>query len=186
MRLRRIAVAGVVLGLVGVLVRAEGRAMGRVLLRRNDAGTSGTPGDPTDRTGTETTARRAATPRERLASGSGTGDRTDPVPGPGEGVRGQSVVASRVGAENKAFHTPGHIEAADLVKSWNGSALHQIGTLFNGCPVDLLAVHNAYNSGSGRDLTADVGRPPTLHTKIDSAETADRQVARGAGAGRIP
>ncbi|WP_406391952.1 pectate lyase [Streptomyces sp. NBC_00882] len=93
---------------------------------------------------------------------------------------------SAVHAENNAFHTPGHIEAADLVKSWNGSALHQTGTLFNGYPVDLLALYNAYNSGSERDLTADVGWTPTLHTKIDSAEAADRQVARGAGAGRIP
>lgn len=37
-----------------------------------------------------------------------------------------------------------------------------------------------------RDLTADPGRPPTLHGKIDSAAVADREVARGAGAGRIP
>ncbi|MER7897980.1 pectate lyase [Streptomyces sp. NPDC096046] len=89
-------------------------------------------------------------------------------------------------AENNAFTTPGHVEAADLVKSWNGSALHQSGTLFNGYPVDLLAIHNAYNSGGERDLTADVGWTPTLHTKIDSARTADRVVARGAGAGRNP
>ncbi|MFK4103014.1 polysaccharide lyase family 1 protein [Streptomyces sp. NPDC019531] len=93
---------------------------------------------------------------------------------------------SGVYAENNAFHTPGHIEVADLVKSWNGSALHQTGTLFDGYPVDLLAIYNAYNSGSERDLTADVGWTPTLHTKIDSAEAADREVARGAGAGRIP
>ncbi|MFF7792696.1 polysaccharide lyase family 1 protein [Streptomyces sp. NPDC007991] len=92
---------------------------------------------------------------------------------------------SAVFAENNAFHTPGHVEAADLVKSWNGTALHQSGTLFNGYPVDLLAIYNAYNSGSERDLTADVGWTPTLHTKIDSAEAADREVARGAGAGRI-
>ncbi|MCD9879065.1 pectate lyase family protein [Streptomyces guryensis] len=92
---------------------------------------------------------------------------------------------SGIYAENNAFHTPSHVEVADLVKSWNGTALHQTGTLFNGYPVDLLAVYNAYNSGSERDLTADVGWTPTLHTKIDSAETADREVARGAGAGRI-
>ncbi|MDX3450627.1 pectate lyase [Streptomyces sp. ME02-8801-2C] len=91
---------------------------------------------------------------------------------------------SAVYAENNAFTTPGHVEAADLVKSWNGTALHQTGTLFNGFPVDLLTIHNAYNSGSERDLTADVGWTPTLHTKIDSADTADREVARGAGAGR--
>ncbi|MFD5950135.1 polysaccharide lyase family 1 protein [Streptomyces collinus] len=93
---------------------------------------------------------------------------------------------SRMYAENNVFHAPGHVEVADLVKSWNGSALHQSGTLFNGFPVDLLAIHNAYNSGSERDLTADVGWTPALHGRIDSAEEADRAVARGAGAGRIP
>jgi len=31
-----------------------------------------------------------------------------------------------------------------------------------------------------------LGSAPTLHTKIDSAGAADRQAARGAGAGRIP
>ncbi|MEV5547849.1 pectate lyase [Streptomyces sp. NPDC052309] len=93
---------------------------------------------------------------------------------------------SAIHAENNAFTTPGHVEAADLVKNWNGSALHQSGTLFNGFPVDLLALNNAYNSGSERDLTADVGWTPTLHGRIDSAAVADREVARGAGAGRIP
>ncbi|MFJ5994609.1 hypothetical protein [Streptomyces sp. NPDC092370] len=93
---------------------------------------------------------------------------------------------SRIYAENNAFHAPGHVEVADLVKSWNGTALHQNGTLFDGFPVDLLAIHNAYNSGSERDLTADVGWTPTLHGRIDGAQMADRAVARGAGAGRIP
>jgi len=92
---------------------------------------------------------------------------------------------SAVYAENNAFTTPSHVEVADLVKSWNGTALHQTGTLFNGFPVDLLAIYNAYNSGSERDLTADVGWTPTLHGEIDSARQADRDVARGAGAGRI-
>ncbi|MDH6433353.1 hypothetical protein M2158_001830 [Streptomyces sp. SAI-144] len=40
MRLRRIAVGGVVLGLMGVVVRAEGRAVGRVLLGVSDVGVS--------------------------------------------------------------------------------------------------------------------------------------------------
>ncbi|GAA2277710.1 pectate lyase [Streptomyces atrovirens] len=88
-------------------------------------------------------------------------------------------------AENNAFTTPGHVEVADLVKSWNGSALHDSGTLFNGYPVDLLAIHNAYNSGSERDLTADVGWTPTLHGEVEDAAAADRAVARGAGAGRL-
>lgn len=92
---------------------------------------------------------------------------------------------SAVYAENNAFTTPGHVEAAYLVKSGNGTALHRTGTLFNGHPVDLLAIHNAYNSGSERDLTADIGWTPTLHQKIDSAVRADREAARGAGAGRL-
>ena len=37
MRLRRIAVGGAVLGLMGVAVRAEGRAVGRVLLGVREA-----------------------------------------------------------------------------------------------------------------------------------------------------
>ena len=106
------------------------------------------------------------------------------------GMRGrQSLGVSTEGAfyaEGFLLAKSSGVEVADLVKSWNGSALHQTGTLFNGYPVDLLAIYNAYNSGSERDLTADVGWTPTLHTKIDSAEAADRAVARGAGAGRIP
>ncbi|MFI9582486.1 polysaccharide lyase family 1 protein [Streptomyces sp. NPDC052236] len=92
---------------------------------------------------------------------------------------------SAIYAENNAFTTPGHIEAADLVKSWNGSALHQTGTLFNGFPVDLLAINNSYNSGSERDFTADVGWVPALHGRVDGAAKADRDVARGAGAGEL-
>ncbi|MEU8676496.1 pectate lyase [Streptomyces sp. NPDC048560] len=91
---------------------------------------------------------------------------------------------SRTVAENNAFTAPGHIEVADLLKSWNGSALAQSGNEFNGFPVDLLAIYNAYNSGSERDLTADVGWTPTLHGPVDSAARAAADVARGAGAGR--
>ncbi|MFC4467928.1 polysaccharide lyase family 1 protein [Streptomyces xiangluensis] len=92
---------------------------------------------------------------------------------------------SAIHAQNNAFTTPGHIEAADVLKSWNGTALHATGSLFNGYPVDLPAINNAYNSGSERDLTGDVGWSPALHGKIDTAQRADRDVARGAGAGRI-
>ncbi|WP_397895473.1 hypothetical protein [Streptomyces canus] len=73
-----------------------------------------------------------------------------------------------MGGREPSVSAPG-VGGREPVKSWNGSAPHQSGTL-----------------GSERDLTADADRPPTLHTKIDSAEAADRQVARGAGAGRIP
>ncbi|MER7175911.1 hypothetical protein ABT367_31290 [Streptomyces mesophilus] len=92
---------------------------------------------------------------------------------------------SRIVAENNAFTAPAHIEVADLVKSWNGTALSRRGNEFNGFPVDLLAIYNAYNSGSERDLVADVGWTPELHGPIDSAREAARDVARQAGAGRL-
>ncbi|MFD5058684.1 MULTISPECIES: polysaccharide lyase family 1 protein [unclassified Streptomyces] len=91
---------------------------------------------------------------------------------------------SRIVAENNSFTTPGHVEVADLLKSWNGSALRQSGTDFNGYPVDLVSIYNAYNSGSETDLTTDVGWTPALHGPIDSASRAATDVARGAGAGR--
>ncbi|MEV8306485.1 pectate lyase [Streptomyces flavidovirens] len=91
---------------------------------------------------------------------------------------------SRIVAENNSFTTPGHVEVADLLKSWNGSALSQRGTEFNGFPVDLVPIYNAYNSGSETDLATDVGWTPALHGRIDSAERAAADVARGAGAGR--
>jgi hypothetical protein len=44
MRLRRVAMGSLVLGLMGVAVRAEGRAVGRVLLGMDDARMSGAVG----------------------------------------------------------------------------------------------------------------------------------------------
>ncbi|MEU3607766.1 polysaccharide lyase family 1 protein [Streptomyces sp. NPDC035033] len=91
---------------------------------------------------------------------------------------------SAVVAEHNSFTTPAHVEAADLVKSWNGTAFQARGNVFNGYPVDLLTLYNAYNSGSERDLTDQVGWTPVLHGPVESAAAADRAVARHAGAGR--
>ncbi|MEU2545979.1 polysaccharide lyase family 1 protein [Streptomyces roseolus] len=91
---------------------------------------------------------------------------------------------SSIVAENNSFTTPAHVEAADVVKSWNGTAFLARGNVFNGYPVDLLAIHNAYNSGSERDLTDRVERLPGPHGPIEDAAAADRAVARHAGAGR--
>lgn len=106
---------------------------------------------------------------------------------PGEGDYRYSLgvsTESRIVAENNSFESPGHVEVADLLKSWNGSALTQRGTVFNGFPVDLVPIYNAYNSGSETDLATDTGWTPTLHGPVDSAERAAADVAREAGAGR--
>jgi hypothetical protein len=183
---------GAVLGLVGVVVRAEGRAVGRVLLRKNDAGVSGTPAAAAGRARTETAAGRSAGAREQRVTASDAGPREGHVAGSGGGGRVHAVPASSVSGREPSVSTPGGgdriqpvfgsgvggrepsvsasgVGGREPIKSWNSSAPHQSGTL-----------------GSERDLAADADRPPTLHTKIDSAEAADRQVARGAGAGRIP
>ncbi|MFF4032532.1 hypothetical protein ACFYZ2_22760 [Streptomyces sviceus] len=119
MTFRRIAVGGLVLGLVGVVVRCEGRAVGRALLRRGDARAPETAG--------AAVADRARYPAEG-------DDHRYPL-----GTSAEFATH----AEDNVFHTSGH-------------------------------------------LTADGGWTPTLHTKIDSAEATDREVARGAGAGRMP
>lgn len=40
--------------------------------------------------------------------------------------------------------------------------------------------------GAARAFPADLGLAPTLHRKIGSTAVADREAARGAGAGRNP
>lgn len=71
--------------------------------------------------------------------------------------------------------------AADGVGTTGGSIADDAHVMSGG-----RGLHNAYDPGSERGLPAHGGRPPTLHAKIDSAGTADRAVARGAGAGRLP
>ncbi|WP_328746170.1 hypothetical protein OHT57_12085 [Streptomyces sp. NBC_00285] len=71
MRLGRVALGGVVLGLLGVVVRAEGRAVGRVLLGVGDARVS------------EAAGRGGA----GAFAGRPVGVRTQPVPGSGEEAR---------------------------------------------------------------------------------------------------
>ncbi|MEX1653880.1 hypothetical protein ABZ960_11960 [Streptomyces pseudovenezuelae] len=66
MRLRRIAMGGVVVGLVGVVVRAEGRAVGRVLLGLGDARVSGVPG-ATPRRARDAGARKRAAAANSVA-----------------------------------------------------------------------------------------------------------------------
>lgn len=107
------------LGLLGFVVRAEGRAVGRVLLGRSDAGmppASGSSG------------------RVFLRRGAAGTSRTPGAVVPGFGVGRRRSTHLRV----------------------------------------------------DRVPLAEAGRTPTLHTKIDSAAAADRQVAPGAGAGRLP
>lgn len=125
-----------------------------------------------------------ATDDGRAAAGGGTtgGSTADDAPVVTVRTRSEPVRAPHGGSA--AFPTPGHVETADLVKSRNGTAPHRTGTRFDGCPVDLPAIHDAHDSASERDLPADVGWTPTLHQKIDSAGRADREVAHGAGAGR--
>jgi hypothetical protein len=69
MRLRRIAVGGMALGLLGVVVRAEGRAMGRVLLGVSDARVSQAAGTAAGRGRAGTAGRRAEDARKRAVSG---------------------------------------------------------------------------------------------------------------------
>ncbi|WP_318204189.1 hypothetical protein [Streptomyces sp. SCL15-4] len=130
-----------------------------------------------------------ATGRDVLAAGDGwAAYGTGTAAGAAAGDAHVPTVTDRAGL----VRAPAHVEAADPVKSRNGSAPHASGTLRGpsrtesggGCPVGPLAIHNAYDFGSERDLTADAGRTPVPRGRTDSAAAADRAVARGAGAGR--
>jgi hypothetical protein len=76
MSLRRIALGGMVLGLLGVVVRAEGRAVGRVLLGVGDARVSDGAAVPVRRGGANALVHRTAGVRSRSFPGSGEGART--------------------------------------------------------------------------------------------------------------
>ncbi|MER8223427.1 hypothetical protein ABTZ58_23140 [Streptomyces sp. NPDC094143] len=79
------------------------------------------------------------------------------------------------GAAAEAGHVHKVTDRAGLVRALDGRS----------DTPSLLAIHNARDSGSERDPTADAGWTTVLRGPVDSA-AADRAVARGAGAGRIP
>jgi pectate lyase len=85
-----------------------------------------------------------------------------------------------VGQLGAVLSTPAGVEARDTLAADDGWAAAEGGTT-GGAAADDAHVC----SGGERDLTAGVGWTPTSHGKIDSARRADRDVARGAGAGRV-
>ena len=218
------------LGLLGFVVRAQGRAVGRVLLGRRDAGVSapGVAGGDC-RGGDEVAARvsvgrvggglaaRVAVSRVgtrsvvRWAVGLVGGGSVAGVAVSRVGTRSVvRVAAGRVGTESDAgmvldragsespaglaLDLAGTESAAraavdlrhdgllditsglDLVTvSWSRFAGHDKAMLSGnsdsatGDRGKLRVTPHHCDSGSERDLAADVGRTPTLHTKIDSA-----------------
>ncbi|MET9505665.1 hypothetical protein ABZY42_28735 [Streptomyces sp. NPDC006622] len=188
MRLRQIDVAAETSGPFRVPAHAEARDIGRDTLPAGDGwasyGGGGTGGAAADDDHVHTVTDRAGLVRA-LDHGSDTP----------EIIRIAGTIDADTDHLDRA--TGGYslkkYLAASSPRTW-GSArptgpqeeARQAPAARHGYPGDLLAIRNACNGGSERDLTADVGWTPTLHTVIDSAAVADREVARGAGAGRIP
>jgi pectate lyase len=90
-------------------------------------------------------------------------------------------VDSKIYAENNFFATARDVNPSTIVKYWKGTAMHDVGTLVNGRPVDLVA---AYNAAFDPDLGTDVGWQPTLVAHLDPTVTVPRQVRGKAGVGR--
>ncbi len=92
---------------------------------------------------------------------------------------------SRIVAENNSFESPGHVEVADLLKSWNGSALTQRGTAVQRLPrrpgphLQRLQLRQRDRSRHRHRLDT---RPARSRSTAPNDAAAD--VAREAGAGR--
>jgi pectate lyase len=91
-------------------------------------------------------------------------------------------VESGIYAENNFFRTDNAITPDLLIERFNGTAIHESGTLLNGASdahfVDLLA---AYNDANDPDLGNDPGWVPTLFTPIDETRDVQALVLSGAG-----
>jgi pectate lyase len=87
-------------------------------------------------------------------------------------------IESQVYAENNVFKIDHDITADEIIERFNGTAIHESGTLFNKEFVDVLA---AYNAANDPDLSADVGWVPTLHTGVQPAREVFADVQSKAG-----
>jgi len=97
-------------------------------------------------------------------------------------LRRPTVIGTALGPLRVPVHAEARDTSRDPLATDDGRAAYGTG---NGTGTTGAAADGG-DSGSERDLTAGAGRTPTLHATIDSAAVADREVARGAGAGRIP
>jgi pectate lyase len=86
---------------------------------------------------------------------------------------------SKIYAENNYFESKA--DPSLFAKWWNGTVLHETGTLVNRRPVDVVAAHNA---AFDPDLGTDVGWTPTLVTRVDRTKDVPGHVRDKAGVGR--
>jgi pectate lyase len=86
---------------------------------------------------------------------------------------------SAIHADNNVFEAAPAVDAADLLRRFNGTAIRANGSLLNGIAVDLVASYNAANPSA--PLSTDVGWSPTLHLVISPGTDVAAAVAACAG-----
>lgn len=91
-------------------------------------------------------------------------------------------IESQIYAEENLFLTDETITADMVIERFNGTAIHESGTLFGG-PADknLTDVRAAYNEVNDPDLAGGVGWTPTLVGEVDPARRVLPAVRSGAG-----
>jgi pectate lyase len=91
-------------------------------------------------------------------------------------------IESQIYAEENLFMTDQTITADQVIERFNGTAIHESGTLFGG-PADknLTDMRAAYNQVNDPDLAGDVGWTPTLVPQVDPARRVLPEVRSGAG-----
>lgn len=92
-------------------------------------------------------------------------------------------VESSIIARNNTFDLAPGVSPARIIRSFGGTGLDESGTWVNGRKVDVLAAHNAANSGEA--LGPEVAGTAGPHLHIEPAPAARERVARGAGAGQL-
>jgi pectate lyase len=91
-------------------------------------------------------------------------------------------IESQIYAEENLFMTDQTITADQVIERFNGTAIHESGTLFGG-PADknLTDMRAAYNQVNDPDLAGDVGWTPTLVLQVDPTRRVLPEVRSGAG-----
>jgi pectate lyase len=95
-------------------------------------------------------------------------------------------VESQIYAENNYFELGEGVEAADVIRDWGGTMIHETGTLVNGrSRHHAVSLFAAYNAEHDPDLRGSVNWKPTLYERIGPTQSVCPQVKSHAGAGNL-
>jgi pectate lyase len=91
-------------------------------------------------------------------------------------------IESAIYAENNAFKTDGSVTPDQIIERFNGTRIHESGTLLDGSSHrHEVSLREAYNAANDPDLDPNAGWTPTLFTRVDRAKDVRSAVQGHAG-----